>query len=147
MDIFQVLKKDHQEVKELFKKIKETGPRAAKSREKLFAQLKGDLEAHSYGEENVFYPRLKEHAEMEDLAEEAVEEHNGVADLLGELEDMDHESDEWNTKLAELKKNVEHHVKEEEGEIFKKAKSILSKEEAQALAQEFQESKEEAAAS
>ncbi|GJL51760.1 MAG: hemerythrin [Nitrospirales bacterium] len=147
MDIFQVLKKDHQEAKELFKKIKETGPRAAKSREKLFAQLKCDLEAHSYGEENVFYPLLKEHAEMEDLVDEAMEEHEEVADLLGDLEDLDHESDEWNTKLAELKKNVEHHVKEEEGKIFKMAKSILSKEEVQTLAQEFQDSKKQATAS
>ena len=88
MDIFQILKKDHQTVKDLFKKLETTGPRAMKSREKLFSQLKDDLEAHSHGEEAVFYPALRENAEMVDLINEATEEHAEVENLLEDLEAM-----------------------------------------------------------
>lgn len=146
MDIFQMLKKDHQTAKGLFEKLEATGSRATKSREKLFSQLKDDLEAHSHGEEAVFYPALRENAEMVDLLHEATEEHEAVENLLEELEELGPESDEWSSKLAELKKNVLHHVKEEEGEIFKKAKAILAKEEIQRLGKEFQEAKKQAAA-
>jgi hemerythrin superfamily protein len=147
MDIFQILKKDHQTVKDLFKKLEGTGARAAKSREKLFTQLKNDLEAHSHGEEVVFYPALKEHSEMQDMITEATEEHAEVANLLEELEELDKESEDWSSKLAELKKSVLHHVKEEEGEIFEKAKEVLEKEEIQTLGKEFQDAKKQATAS
>lgn len=147
MDIFQILKKDHQTVKDLFKKLEGTGARAAKSREKLFTQLKEDLEAHSQGEEAVFYPALNQHTEMQAMVDEATEEHEEVANLLEEIEELDIESEEWSSKLAELKKNVLHHVKEEEGEIFKKAKEIMGKDEFQTLGKEFQDAKKQAAAS
>ncbi|MDT3779190.1 hemerythrin domain-containing protein [Nitrospira sp. MA-1] len=147
MDIFQILKKDHQKAKDLFKKLEGTGPRATKSREKLFSQLKNDLEAHSHGEEVAFYPALRENAEMVDLINEATEEHAEVANLLEELEELGPESEEWDSKLSQLKKNVLHHVKEEEGEIFKKAKEILEKEEIQTIGKEFQEAKKQATAS
>ena len=146
MDIFQILKKDHQTVKDLFEKLEGTGGREGKSREKLFSQLKEDLEAHSQGEEAVFYPALREHTEMETLIDEATEEHQEVSNLLEEMQELETESEDWSSKLAELKKNVLHHVKEEEGEIFKKAKEILSKDEIQTLGKEFQEAKKQAAA-
>lgn len=147
MDIFQILKKDHQTAKDLFKKLETTGSRATKSREKLFAQLKNALEAHSHGEEAVFYPALRENAEMVDIINEATEEHAEVANLLEELEELGPESGEWSSKLSELKKSVLHHVKEEEGKIFKKAKDLLEKEELQTLGKEFQEAKKQATAS
>ncbi len=146
MDIFQILKKDHQTVKDLFTKLEGTGARAAKGREKLFTQLKNDLEAHSHGEEAVFYPALRENAEMVDIINEATEEHTEVENLLEELEELGPESEEWDSKLAQLKKSVLHHVKEEEGEIFKKAKEILEKEEIQTLGKEFQDAKKQASA-
>jgi hemerythrin superfamily protein len=146
MDIFQILKKDHQTVKDLFKKLEGTSARASKSREKLFTQLQEDLEAHSQGEEAVFYPALRENAEMVDMINEATEEHAEVESLLEELEELGSESEEWRSKLAELKKSVLHHVKEEEGDIFKKAKEILAKEEIQRLGKEFQEAKKQATA-
>ncbi len=146
MDIFQMLKKDHQTAKDVLKKLEGTGPRAAKSREKLFSQLKDDLEAHSHGEEAVFYPALRESAEMVDMLNEATEEHAEVENLLEDLEELGPESEEWNSKLRELKKSILHHVKEEEGNIFKKAKEILAKEEIQRLGKEFQEAKKQATA-
>jgi len=146
MDIFQILKKDHQTEKEIFKKLEETTSRGIKSREKLFSQLKNEVEAHSHGEEATFYAVLKEYSEMEENVEEAMEEHDTVATLLEEMEELEKDSEEWSTKLREIKKNVLHHVKEEEGEIFKKAKTVLSKDQLQNLGKEFQEAKKKAAA-
>lgn len=146
MDIFQILKKDHQTVKEIFKKLEETTPRGIKSREKLFSQLKNEVEAHSHGEEATFYAVLKEHSEMQENVEEAMDEHETVATLLEEMEEMEKDSEEWSSKLREIKKNVLHHVKEEEGEIFKKAKTLLSKDQLQDLGKEFQNAKKKAAA-
>jgi DNA phosphorothioation-dependent restriction protein DptG len=113
---------------------------------KLFTQLKEDLEAHSQGEEAVFYPALKEHTEMKVMVDEATEEHEEVANLLEEIKELDIESEDRTSKLAELKKNVLHHVKEEEGEIFKKAKKIMGKDEIQTLGKEFQDAKKQAPA-
>lgn len=84
---------------------------------------------------------------MQEMIEEATEEHAEVANLLEELEEIGPESEEWRSKLAELKKSVLHHVKEEEGEIFKKAKDLLEKEELQTLGKEFQDAKKQATAS
>lgn len=146
MDIFQILKKDHQKAKELLEKLENTGPRAATTREKLFMQLKNDLEAHTHGEDVVVYPAFRQQSEMEEIIDEAKEEHDEVANLLEELEEAQEDSEAWASKLAELKKAVLHHVKEEEGEMFKKAKNLLSKEDLQDLGKEFQEAKKQAAA-
>jgi hemerythrin-like domain-containing protein len=126
--------------------LETNGPQAMKSREKLFIQLKDDLEAHSHGEEAAFYSALRENAEMVDLINEATEEHAEVQNLLEDLEELGPESEEWGSKLADLKKSVLRHVKEEEGEIFKKAKEILEKEEIQRLGKEFQEGEKQATA-
>lgn len=146
MDIFQILKKDHQKAKELMEKLENTGPRAVTTREKLFMQLKNDLEAHTHGEDVVVYPALRQLDEMEEIIDEAKEEHAEVASLLEEMEDVQEDQEAWASKLTELKKAVLHHVKEEEGEMFKKAKNLLSKEDSQALGKEFQEAKKQAAA-
>jgi hemerythrin superfamily protein len=82
---------------------------------------------------------------MQGNIEEAMDEHETVASLLEELEELDQESEEWNSKLAEIKKNVLHHVKEEEKEIFKKAKNVLTNEQQQTLGKEFQSAKKKAA--
>ncbi len=80
------------------------------------------------------------------MIDHATEEHEEVANLLEEMEELDNESEEWSSKLAELQKNVLHHVKEEEGDIFTQAKSFLEMEELQTLGEEFQEAKKQAAA-
>src|SRR5690606_31460341 len=103
MDIFQILKKDHQTEKEIFKKLEETTSRGIKSREKLLSQLKNEVEAHTNGEEATYYAVLKEYSEMEENVEEAIEEHDTVATLLEEMEELEKDSEEWSTKLREIK--------------------------------------------
>ena len=83
MDLYQLLKQDHQKAKRLFEQLSDTSDRAVKSRDRLFAQLKQELELHTQVEEEHFYPALRDEEETKDLVEEALEEHNDVKELLG----------------------------------------------------------------
>lgn len=143
MDVYKLLHEDHIKVQSIFKELEDTTERAAKSREHLFANLKMELTLHSEAEELFFYPRLEKSGETHDLTLESIEEHKVVKTLLAELEQEDKTRESWTAKLTVLRENVEHHVKEEETELFKKAKRVLSSEEASAIADEIDAYKEE----
>lgn len=127
MSILDIIEKDHKTVSFLFSRLCETNNRAAKKRSELFDVLKEELEIHTHMEEAVFYPALKEDAA--DLIQESLKEHSIVEDLLRELEVQPKNSMEWMYKLAELRINVEHHIHEEEEEIFQLARKILDENE------------------
>lgn len=133
MDAFELLEKDHEKVSEIFDKLDETTERGVKTREDLFTQLKNELDVHSRIEEVVLYPALKEYDETRDLTLESLEEHHVVKQLLSELEAMPKSQEEWAAKLKVLKENVEHHVEEEEDELFVNARSVLTEEQIEDL--------------
>ena len=124
MDAFELLKNDHAKVSSLFDRIEPATD--ATTRQQLFAQLKQELELHAHIEETILYPALKQKAETRDITEEGYEEHQEVKDLLAELEATPADSEEWSDMILELRENVEHHVEEEEGEMFTKAREVLS---------------------
>ncbi|HKP87746.1 MAG TPA: hemerythrin domain-containing protein [Blastocatellia bacterium] len=128
MDIFGMLKEDHKKVSGIFEKLEPTTERAVKTREELFARLKIELDVHALVEEKILYPALEQIEETRDIALEAIEEHRIVKELLADMDNMSKESEQWTAKLTVLKENVEHHVEEEEGEMFKKARSVLNDE-------------------
>lgn len=130
MDPYELLKADHENVSKLFERI-ESARGAAKLT--LFRKLKQELDVHAHVEETIFYPELKNKDESRDITLEAYEEHQVVKDLLAELAAAEEPSDEWDARLTVLKENVEHHVEEEEGELFSKAKDVLTTEQAEAL--------------
>ena len=138
MDPFELLKKDHKTVSELFERIE-----AATGKAKLgvFQQIKDELELHTHIEEVIFYPALEKANETRDLTLEAYEEHKVVKDLLGELDSAKAVSDEWKARLTVLRENVEHHVDEEENELFDKAKDVLTDDEAETLGDRMQAEK------
>jgi iron-sulfur cluster repair protein YtfE (RIC family) len=141
MDFFDILKKDHRKVSDLFKQIEKLDEDETQKCEQLFAQLKSNLEAHTQLEETIVYPALQEKEETREIILESREEHEVVKTLLQEL-DQDSDGDEvWDAKLTVLKENVEHHVEEEEGEMFKKAKKALSKEEIRRITDQVMEQK------
>src|SRR5438552_9055732 len=112
MDIFSLIKTDHQEVAGLFKKLHDAqGSRA--TCEQLFAQLKEAIELHAHAEEQVFYPALQEDDVTEEIVEEALEDHQLVAELLEELATTPKDHEAWNEKLQILEENVQEHVDEE----------------------------------
>jgi len=133
MNAFDILKEDHKKVADLFEKLEPTTERAIKTREELFAKLKMELDVHSHIEETILYPVLKEIEETRDITLEGIEEHRIVKQLLTELDRISKDTEQWTAKLTVLKENVEHHVEEEEGEMFKQARSALSKEQIEQL--------------
>jgi hemerythrin-like domain-containing protein len=138
MDAFELLKKDHKKVSQLFQEVEAASGQTKKQK---FSRLKTELDVHATTEERIFYPALENKEAAREITLEAYEEHNLVKDLLGELDNGDPAQDEWDAKLTVLKENVEHHVEEEEGELFSKARQVLSKQEIEELGVEMEAEK------
>src|ERR1041384_525829 len=151
MDALSLLKEDHEKGAGLFEQLEPTTERAVKTREDLFTKLKQELDVHAHIEETIFYPVLKQEAETRDITLEGLEEHHVIKLLLKELAGMQVDSEQWTAKLKVLQENVEHHVEEEESEMFKGAREVLSREQLEHLgarmAAEKKEQKAAAAAS
>ncbi len=141
MNAFELLKKDHKTVSGIFEKLEETTERAVKTREELFGKLKEELDVHAHIEETIFYPVLKKEAETRDITLEGFEEHHVIKILLKELAESPVDTEQWTAKLKVLKENVEHHVEEEEEEMFKSAREVLSKNQIEELGARMEEEK------
>jgi hemerythrin-like domain-containing protein len=139
MDPFELLKEDHETVSKLFKRIETASGRVKLIR---FRKLKAVLDLHTHIEETIFYPALKNADESRDITLEAYEEHKVVKNLLAKLDGAKIPSDTWTAKFTVLKENIEHHVEEEEGELFSKAREVLTTEQAEALGDQMAEQKE-----
>ncbi|HEX8232334.1 MAG TPA: hemerythrin domain-containing protein [Caulobacteraceae bacterium] len=119
-DAIALLKQDHREVEELFSKFEATG--GEKTKAKLAAQICLELKVHTQIEEEIFYPRSREEEVEGDLVDEAVVEHQAAKRLIAEIEAGDPGDEMWEAKVKVLKEMVEHHVQEEEKELFPEAK-------------------------
>jgi hemerythrin superfamily protein len=139
MDVFKLLKKDHREVKTLFKKCAEAS--SSKAREKLFQQIAQELTMHTQLEEEIFYPRLRQEEKLEETIGEAYEEHHVAKLLIQELSEMSPDEERWDAKLTVLQEMVEHHVQDEEKELFPKAERALGKDEAKTLGKQVEAAK------
>ena len=120
MDALELLKQDHQTVKSLFDQIDDAED--AKQRKRLFDRINTELNIHAHIEETVFYPEMQKIDELKEMVEEALEEHQEVKTLLEEMEGLDSENEQFSASLEELIENVEHHVAEEEDEMFPKVR-------------------------
>ena len=129
MDAITMLKADHDKVKKLLTELETTTERGVKTREDLFATIKGELTIHEVIEEEIFYPALKSHPKAKDIVLEAYEEHHVVDVLMGELESLDVSDETWGAKALVMKENIEHHIEEEEGEMFKQARQVFDRQE------------------
>jgi hemerythrin-like domain-containing protein len=125
MDAIALLKADHDKVKGLLNELESTTERGIKTRSELFATIKGELTLHEIVEEEIFYPELKAHPKAEDIVLEGYEEHHVVDLLMGELEALDVSDETWGPKAIVMKENIEHHIEEEEGEMFPKARQVF----------------------
>ncbi len=146
MNAFDLLKQDHEKVSGMFEKLDETTERAIKTREELFTRLKQELDVHARIEETIFYPAIVDADETREITLEGIEEHNVVKQLLEELDSLPKETEQWTAKLTVLKENVEHHVEEEEGEMFKKARKVLSKQQVEDLGAQMEAAKKQMSA-
>jgi len=122
-DAIAILTADHKKVKALFKQyddLKEDGGTEEKAA--LAAQICVELTVHAQAEEEIFYPAVRESIEDDDLMDEAEVEHASAKDLIAQLGEADPEDDLFDAKVKVLGEYIDHHVKEEEGEMFPKAK-------------------------
>lgn len=146
MNAIQLLKEDHKKVKELLNELVNTTDRADKKRQQLLEKIEHELQIHTRIEEEIFYPAFKEAGNSEHAKAyfEALEEHRAVEDLvLPDLKKTDRGSENFSGRAKVLKELIEHHVQEEEKDMFKKAQKTMSKEELNELGMQMNERKQE----
>ena len=125
MHAITLLKNDHRQVEKLFKEIE----KGDGNREKLFKELKDELDVHAQIEEQLFYPAVRDAKQTHEIVLESFEEHKQVKMVLMDLEKADKNTEHWLAGLKVLMEDVQHHVGEEENELFPKVKDkVLSKE-------------------
>ncbi|HUG30428.1 MAG TPA: hemerythrin domain-containing protein [Candidatus Limnocylindria bacterium] len=146
MDAITLLKADHDKLKGLLHELEPTTERGVKTRTELFARIKAELAAHEIIEEEIFYPTLKAHPKAREIVLEGYEEHGVVDTLMGELESLSVVDETWGPKAKVMIENIEHHIEEEEGEMFTKARQVLDRAELQDLGKAMAERKAELAA-
>jgi Hemerythrin HHE cation binding domain len=143
MDALAMLKADHDKVKKLLTELDSTTERGIKTRTELFAKVKQELTVHETIEEEIFYPALKEHPKAKELVLEAYEEHNVVDMVMREIQSVPVEDETWGAKLTVMKENVEHHIEEEESEMFKQARQVFDTSELEDLGDRMATRKEQ----
>ena len=141
MDAITLLKNDHDKVKRLLDELESTTERGVKTRAELFSTIKGELTLHEIVEEEIFYPELKAHPKAKDIVLEGYEEHHVVDLLMSELESLDVADETWGAKALVMKENIEHHIEEEEGEMFRQARRVFDAEELDDLGSRMEQRK------
>ena len=126
MNAIDLLEKQHREVEQLFKKFEKA--EGEEEKQSLFEEIGDKLAVHAGIEEKHFYPATKT-ARTEDELREAVEEHLSVKRIIADLLEMEPSNPQFEPKVLVLKEQVEHHVEEEEEELFPKVKKMLSRDE------------------
>jgi len=141
MDALALLKKDHELVKDIFKKIEEAED-DQEERTSLFEQLMDEISVHERIEEEIFYPALQKLPNAKEDVAESFEEHHVVDMIVTEM-DVEPDDEKWKAKFTVMKENVEHHIKDEEEKLFPKAEKLLGKEKLGKLGAEMAALKEE----
>lgn len=141
-NIFDLLKQDHKDVKKLFKKAVDSERFDSDS----YNQIKKALKAHMAGEEKVFYPKLEKNSETRILTLEAYEEHDLGKQIMNDIDMSDKNEEDWLfAKIKVLSEAIEMHVKDEENDLFKKAKNVLSHDDEHEIGRLFEQEKMKAA--
>jgi hypothetical protein len=136
MKIFDELIKDHRTQRRLADELLETQG-ASTERKKLYKQLKEELKAHEVSEERYFYIPLMEVDKSQEQARHSVAEHHEIDELVEKLDDTDMTASAWLIHFRELHKLVNHHLNEEEDEVFTLAKKVLTEKEMEHLGSEY----------
>jgi len=142
MNAIDLLEDDHRKVKKMLAEGEKTTERAEVTRSDLYATLRREMETHERIEEEIFYPALKQHPKARDIVLEGFEEHHVVDEIMGELGETDVTDETWAAKFKVVKESIEHHIEEEEGEMFPKARQAFDKDELEALGAKMLELKQ-----
>ena len=128
-DALEILEREHRRFEELLKQGEESTEQARNGRRELLATLTSELNAHELMEETVLYPALQAHPETREVVLEGFEEHHIADVIVKELRAVAPNDEVWGAKFKVLKENIEHHIQEEEGNMFRFARGIFSREE------------------
>lgn len=139
MNAIELLKEDHNKVSRLFQKVKATEESEHKE---LFEKIKEELDVHTHIEETIFYPKIKEEQELEDIVLEGIEEHHQAKIFLRELANLTDDSEKFEPKLKVLMEDITHHVQEEEGEMFPMVEELFDETTLQELGEEMEHEKQ-----
>ena len=143
MDIYAYIKRDHLKVADLMQQLLDI--RLAAFHRRLFDQIKTDLLLHTEAEERTFYRAMeaatREQATGEEMAH-AVHDHGEIRALLDELTELSENNEMWMVKFGELKHAVEHHVQDEETNVWKKARMVLTHDQERTLARDMDREKQ-----
>ncbi len=144
MDALQVLRADHEVVRDLFGKFKEAKQAKDTAQlQQLQQTIVRELEVHTAIEEEVFYPEAQQVGEeAEELVTEGVEEHHVVKILMDEIQQLSPHDDAFVAKMTVLIENVEHHAEEEEEELFPQLEKVFGHERLEAIGEKLQAAKE-----
>lgn len=137
MDIYSLIKKDHKALAGFFRRL-QAAEGFSETSEQLFAQLKEELELHRYVEERVLYPALREAEGIQEIVQEALDDHELVQDFLDELAASHMDDEAWIEKFEVLAEQVANHIEKEESVLFDVARQLFSAEQAAMLAQRWQ---------
>jgi len=143
MDVLQLLKEDHDKIKKILTHLESTTDRGVKTREEFYTKVRAELQVHEAIEEEILYPALKEHPKAKDLVLEAYEEHNVVDMVMAELDALPYDDETWGAKLTVMRENIEHHIGEEESEMFEQCRDVFDRDELAELGDRMEARKEE----
>lgn len=139
-DIFTRLKQDHDRHREMLDRVADTSGDSTERRE-AFEALRIDVSAHANAEEQSLYAEMLSRPELQDKGRHSVAEHKEADEYFEDLVEMDFDNTGWLTRFKTLKDRLEHHMDEEENEIFAAAKKDLSDQRAIELAKIFDDRK------
>jgi hemerythrin superfamily protein len=143
MNALNLLQKDHASVKTLFSSFDRTSKTDLEKRNDLLAQIRREVQIHSRAEEEIFYPALKAlNGEGRKLVSQALNDHKGIEDLLTQISRLKLTAKNFDDRFESLIESVDHHIEEEEGEIFRFAEENCSEQQLEDLGREIQERKQ-----
>lgn len=124
VDALELLKEDHEHVKSMFEQYDGLSDRAHVTKKKLATEICTELTKHATAEEEIFYPAVRAAGgkEQQDLVDEAIVEHASAKDLIAQIMGMESTDELFDAKVKVLGELIDHHVQEEEKEMFPKAK-------------------------
>lgn len=137
-DVLSLIEADHRKVEQLFQEAEKAN---SKKLYECFTQIYTELNLHARAEELSFYPAMREYPETEGYIEEAESEHEEAETLMEQLRQMQPDSSDFKSTLKELKEAVQHHVEEEESEIFEAVRQCMDEGQLTELGEAFQRAK------
>ncbi len=138
MNIYKVLSDDHEKLRMLLAELVELNDKATERRSELISEIRDELIPHARAEEAVFYNSLRMIEPTKSMGMHGYAEHLEAEGLFRALQAMDKLDTSWKATAQKLKQTIEHHIREEENEMFSAAKQLFTEEEAVAMAETFE---------